>query len=33
MIDEYEMMHEALESLGLPEDEIERAIEDWEMGY
>lgn len=30
---EYNLMYEALESIGLREDEIERAIEDYEMGF
>lgn len=29
MINEYDLQYEALESLGLEEDEIERAIEDY----
>lgn len=30
---EYELQYEALESLGLEEDEIERAIEDYNEGW
>lgn len=29
MISEYDLQYEALESMGLDEDEIERAIEDY----